>query len=149
MRSTVATIAALAASFWLLRHDGAWDTYRQPLFLPFLSAALMMVVFSTTAAAGDRRDWRRLVIAVAGLGAAVAAVAGVLASRNPIFDLHGTDIVFLAVLQALVLAGAGAATELGERHRPGSWIRTAWCVVALMTLLAIVPRVLLVLHQAA
>jgi hypothetical protein len=146
MTTTVATLAAVAGSFWLWRHDGAWDTYRQPLFLPFLSAALMMVVFSTTAVAGDRRDWRRLVVAVAGLGAVVAAIAGVLASRNPIFDLHGKDVAGLAVLQALVLGGAGVAAELGERHRPASWVRTAWCAVALMTLLAIVPRILLLLH---
>lgn len=146
MTTTVATLAAVAGSFWLLRHDGAWDTYRQPLFLPFLSAALMMMVFSTTAVAGDRRDWRRLVVTVAGLGAVVAAIAGVLASRNPIFDLHAKDIVVLAVLQALVLAGAGAAAELGDRHRPASWVRTAWCAITLMTLLAIVPRVLLLLH---
>lgn len=146
MISTVTTVAALAGSFWLLRHDGAWDTYRQPLFLPFLSAAVMMVVFSTTAVAADRRDWRKLVGTVAGVGAAVAAIAAVIASRNPIFDLHGRDIGVLALLQAVVLAGAGVATELGERHRSGTWIRTAWCAVALMTLLAIVPRVLLLLH---
>jgi predicted PurR-regulated permease PerM len=146
MISTVATLAALAGSFWLLRYDGAWDTYRQPLFLPFLSAAVMMVVFSTTAVAGDRRDWRRLVATVAGVGAAVAAVAGVIAARNPIFDLHTNDVVALAASQAVVLAGAGAATEFGERHRPATWIRTAWCAAALMTMMAIVPRVLLLLH---
>ena len=32
--ATVTAVAALVASFWLLRHDGGWDTYRQPLFLP-------------------------------------------------------------------------------------------------------------------
>jgi hypothetical protein len=146
MMSTVATLAALAGSFWLLRVDGTWDTYRQPLFLPFLSAAVMMVVFSTTAVAGDRRDWRRLVATVAGVGAAVAAIAGIIAARNPIFDLHFKDLVGLAVSQAAVLAVAGAATEFGERHRPASWIRTVWCLVALMIMLALVPRVLLLLH---
>jgi hypothetical protein len=80
------------------------------------------------------------------VGAAVAAVAGVIAARNPIFDLHTNDVVALAASQAVVLAGAGAATEFGERHRPATWIRTAWCAAALMTMMAIVPRVLLLLH---
>ena len=146
MIATGATLAALAASFWLLRHDGTWDAYRQPLFLPFLSTAVLMTVFSTTNAAGDREDWRRLVIKVAMAGAAVEAVAALIVWRNPILDLHARDIVTLAVLEALLMAGAGAATELGERARPGTWIRTAWCAAALMTMLALFPVVLLFLH---
>jgi hypothetical protein len=144
--ASVTAVAALVASFWLLRHDGGWDTYRQPLFLPFLSTAVLMTVFSTTAAAGERDEWRRLVSRVAIAGAVVQALAGVIVSRNPIFDLHATDIVLLAVLEALLIAGAGAATELGERIRPDTWIRTAWCATALMTLLARFPRVLLFFH---
>jgi hypothetical protein len=146
MTITAATVAALAAGVWLLRHDGTWDAYRQPLFLPFLSAAVMMTVFSTTAAAGGREDWRRLVIRVALAGAAIQALAGVILSRDPILDLHPKDVMLLAVLAALLIAGAGAATELGERQRPGTWIRTAWCAVALMAVLAVVPRLLLALH---
>ena len=146
MIATLATLAALAASVWLLRHDGTWDAYRQPLFLPFLSAALMMTVFSTTAAAGDRDDWRRLVSRVALAGALVQALAGTFLSRNPIFDLHAKDVVLLAALAALLIACAGVATELGERRRPGSWLRTAWCAAAIMLVLAAVPRVLLALH---
>ena len=144
--ASVTAVAALVASFWLLRHDGGWDTYRQPLFLPFLSTAVLMTVFSTTAAAGARDEWRRLVSRVAIAGAVVQALAGVIVSGNPILDLHATDIVLLAVLEALLIAGAGAATELGERIRPDTWIRTAWCATALMTLLALFPRVLLVFH---
>ena len=135
-----------ASSFWLLRHDGAWDTYRQPLFLPFLSAAVLMTVFSTTAAAGAGDEWRRLWSRVCIVGAVIQALAGVILSRNPILDLHGKDIVLLAVLEALLIAGAGTATELGERTRPDTWIRTAWCAAALMTMLALFPRVLLLVH---
>jgi len=144
--ASVTAVAALAASFWLLRHDGTWDVYRQPLFLPFLSAAVLMTVFSTTEVAGDREDWRRLVIKLALAGAVVAALAALVVSRNPIFDLHAKDVVVLALLEALLLSGAGAATELGERYRPGTWIRTAWCAAALMTMLALFPRLMLLLH---
>ena len=91
--ASVTALAALAASFWLLRHDGGWDTYRQPLFLPFLSTAVLMTVFSTTAAAGVRDEWRRLVIRVAIAGAVIQGLAGVIVSRNPILDLHARDIV--------------------------------------------------------
>jgi hypothetical protein len=143
---TVGTLAALAVSFWLLRHDGTWDVYRQPLFLPFLSTSVLMTVFSTTATAGDRTDWRRMIARAAVVGAAVQALAGAIVSGNPILDVHTKDIVLLALLEALLIVGAGAATALGERQRPGTWIRTAWCAVALMAILAVVPRVLLALH---
>jgi len=144
--ASVTALVALAASFWLLRHDGGWNTYRQPLFLPFLSTAVLMTVFSTTAAAGARDEWRRLVSRVCIAGAVIQALASFIVSRNPIFDLHTTDIVLLSVLEALLIAGAGAATEFGERSRPDTWIRTAWCATALMTLLALFPRVLLLFH---
>ena len=143
---TIGTLVALAGSFWLLRHDGTWDVYRQPLFLPFLSTSVLMTVFSTTAMPGERGDWRRMVSRAGLVGAVVQALAGVIMSRNPILDLHTKDIVLLAGLEALLIAGAGAATELGERGRPGTWIRTAWCAAALMAILAAVPRVLLALH---
>jgi len=54
--------------------------------------------------------------------------------------------VALAVLEALLVAAAGVATELGERYRPGTWIRTAWCAVSAMLILAFIPRVLLLLR---
>ena len=146
MITAVASIAAVAASFWLLRHDGTWDIYRQPVFLPFLSTAVLMIVFSTTEMARDRDDWRRVVTRVALVGAVIQAVAAAIVARNPILDLHAKDVVSLAVAQALLIAGAGAATELGDRHRPGTWIRTAWCATALMSILALLPRVLLALH---
>ena len=146
MITPVASIAAVAASFWLLRHDGTWDIYRQPVFLPFLSTAVLMIVFSTTEMARDRDDWRRVVTRVALVGAVIQAVAAAIVARNPILDLHAKDVVSLAVAQALLIAGAGAATELGDRHRPGTWIRTAWCATALMSILALLPRVLLALH---
>src|ERR1051325_10612734 len=146
MTATIATLAALAGSFWLLRHDGTWDAYRHAMFLPFLSTAVMMVVFSTTAVAGDREDWRRLVIRLAIGAAVVEALAGALVSRNPILDLHPKDVIVLGVLAALLVAGAGAATECGERLRPESWMRTAWCAAAIMGILAVVPPLLLALH---
>jgi hypothetical protein len=119
--------------------------HRQPLFLPFLSTAVLMTVFSTAppaSATSGAGSWSRVAIA----GAVVQALAGLIVSRNPIFDLHATDIVLLAVLEALLIAGAGAATELGERIRPDAWIRTAWCLTALMTMLALFPRLMLLLH---
>lgn len=143
---TVVTVVVLAVSFWLLRHDGTWDVYRQALFLPFLSTSVLMTVFSTTAMPGDRADWRRMVARAAVVGAVVQGLAGVVVSSNPILDVHAKDIVLLAVLEALLIMGAGAATGLGERLRPGTWIRTAWCAAALMAILAVVPRVLLALH---
>lgn len=146
MKASLTAIAALGASFWLLRHEGAWDTYRQPLFLPFLSTAVLMTVFSTTETGGQRDHWRRLVGRLAGIGAVVQALAGLIVSRDPIYDLHGKDIAVLSVLEALLIVGAGAATEIGERVRPATWIRTAWCVVALMTMSALFPRVLLFVH---
>jgi hypothetical protein len=146
MIASLTAVAALAASFWLLRHESAWDTYRQALFLPFLSTAVLMTVFSTTETAGHRDDWRRLVARLAGVGAVVQGLAGLVVSRDPIYDLHVRDILMLAVLEALLIAGAGAATELGDRVRPNTWIRTAWCLVALMTLSALFPRVVLFFH---
>jgi hypothetical protein len=146
MIASLTAVAALAASFWLLRHESAWDSYRQALFLPFLSTAVLMTVFSTTETAGHRDDWRRLVARLAGVGAVVQGLAGLVVSRDPIYDLHVRDILMLAVLEALLIAGAGAATELGERIRPDTWIRTAGCATALMTLLALFPRVILLLH---
>ena len=139
------TIAALAAAWWLLRRDGAWDTYHTPLFWPFLFASGIMIVFSTSDAPREP-GWRALVMRVALLGSLVAGGAALMASRNPINDIHVGDIVALAVLEALLVAAAGVATELGERYRPGTWIRTAWCAVSAMLILAFIPRVLLLLR---
>jgi hypothetical protein len=144
--ASASALAGLAVAGWLLRRDGTWDTYRTPLFLPFLSTAVLMAVFSTTDIAGAAEDWRRLVAKVAIIAGVVAAIAALIVSRNPIYDLHTRDVVALGVLQAATVAAAGAAAELGERRQPGSWIRTAWCVAASMAMLALVPRVLLLLH---
>jgi hypothetical protein len=144
--SSALAIAAVAGSFWLLRYDGALDTYRTPLLLPFPAAGLLMVVFSTTAVAGDRADWRRLSAVVAAAAGAVAATAASLASRNPIYDIHARDVVSLGILAAALVLLAGAATAAGERVRPGAWIRTAWAAAAAMATLALIPRVLLLIH---
>jgi hypothetical protein len=146
MAPTVSALAAVTAALWLLRHDGAWDTYRTPLFWPFLFAAGVMMVFSTTDAAADPRGWRALVARVAGAGAAIAGLSAVIASRNPIFDLHARDVVALAVLAAVLIGAAGVASALAERCRARAWIRCAWCAAATMLVLALIPRVLLVLH---
>ena len=145
MTASAGTIAALAAAWWLLRLDGAWDTYRTPLFWPFLFASGIMIVFSTSDAPREP-GWRALVLRVTLAGALVAGGAALMASRNPIYDMHVGDIVALAALEALLIATAGVATELGERYRPGTWIRTAWCAVSAMLILAFIPRVLLLLR---
>jgi len=144
--ATAGTLAGLAASLWLLRYDGTFDTYRQPLFLPFLAVDLLMIVFSTTEMARDIRDWRAVVVRVAIPGAVVAGLSAGLASRNPIYDLHVRDVAALSILMAALVIAAGAGAELGERYRPGTWIRTAWCIAASMLALALIPRVLLLLH---
>jgi hypothetical protein len=143
--ASASALAALAAAVWLLRSDGAWDTYHTPLFWPFLFAAGMMAIFSTTDAA-ETPGWRALVVRVAAGGAAIAGLAALAVSRNPIYDLQVRDMIALAVLEAVLIVAAGAATELGERYRPGTWIRTAWCAAAAMIVLALIPRALLLVH---
>ena len=145
MMASAGTVAALGAAWWLLRRDGAWDTYHTPLFWPFLFASGIMMVFSTSDAPREP-GWRALVWRAALVGALVAGGAALMASRNPISDIHVYDIAALAVLEALLIATAGLATELGERYRPGTWIRTAWCAAAAMLTLALIPRVLLLLR---
>ena len=144
--AAASAVAALAAAVWLLRLDAAFDTYRTPLFWPFLFAAGLVTVFSTTDVAGDTKGWRALVSLVAAVGATVAALAALVASRNPIYGLYARDVVSLAVLEAALILAAGAASELGQRYRPGTWIRSAWCAAASMAVLAIIPRLLLFLH---
>jgi len=139
------TIAALAAAWWLLRRDGAWDTYHTPLFWPFLFASGIMIVFSTSDAPREP-GWRALVWRVALVGALVAGGAALMASRHPINGIHVGDVAALAMLEALLIVVAGVATELGERYRPGTWIRTAWCAVSAMLVLALIPRLLLLLR---
>ena len=51
--ASASALAALAAAAWLLRLDAAWDTYHTPLFWPFLFAAGIMAVCSTTDAAAE------------------------------------------------------------------------------------------------
>lgn len=144
--ASASALAALAAAVWLLRYDGAWDTYRTPLFWPFLFAAGLMTVFSTTDAADDPRGWRTLVMRVAVAGAVVVGLAALVAARNPIYGLQARDIVSLAACETALIVVAGAASELGQRYRPGTWIRSAWCAAASMVVLAIVPRALLLVH---
>ena len=100
-----------------------------------------MIVFSTSDAPREP-GWRALVWRVALVGALVAGTAAFLASSNPINDIHAYDVAALAVLEALLIAAAGLATELGERYRPGTWIRTAWCAASAMLILALIPRLL-------
>ena len=144
--ASVSAVAALVAGLWLLRWDGAWDTYRTPLFWPFLFAAGIMTVFSTTDAPAGGREWRLLVVRCAAAGAVVAGFAAVVASRNPIHGLRARDMITLGALEALLIVAAGTATELGERYRPGTWIRTAWCAAAAMAVLALIPPLLLLVH---
>ena len=143
---SVSAFVALAAGLWLLRRDGAWDTYHAPLFWPFLFAAGMMAVFSTTDAPNETRGWRALVARVAAIGAAIAGLAAYATSGNPIYDIHAPDIVALAALEGALIIAAGVATEFGERYRPGTWIRTAWCAAASMAVLALIPPVIRLLR---
>ena len=146
MVPSVSAFAALAAALWLLRRDGAWDTYHAPLFWPFLFAAGIMAVFSTTDAPAETRGWRALVARCAGAGAVVSGLAAFVVSQYPIYDLHVRDMFTFAASEALLIVAAGAATELGERYRPGTWIRTAWCAAAAMAVLAFIPSLLLLVH---
>jgi hypothetical protein len=142
----VSALVAIAAGLWLLQRDGAWDTYHTPLFWPFLFAAGIMAVFSTTDAPSETQGWRALVARCAGAGAAVAGLVALVVSQNPIYDLHVRDMFAFATSEALLIAAAGAATELGERYCPGTWIRTAWCAAAAMAVLAFIPSLLLLVH---
>ena len=139
-------LAAPLVTAWLFWRDGGWDTYRAPLFLPFLFAAGLMVRFSLSPTTADPRPWRSFVARAAAGAAAVAGGAGLLAARNPITGLHARDIVGLAALAGVLVAAAGVATELGERVSPGTWIKTAWCLAACLLTMALIPRVLLLMH---
>ena len=141
-----AGLAAPIVTVWLFWRDGGWDTYRTPIFWPFLFAAGMMVMFSTSPIAADPRPWRGLVARAALATVAVAAAAAVLAARNPINDIHARDIAGLAILAGLLVAAAGVATELGERVSPGAWIKTAWCLATCLLAMALTPRLLLLIH---
>lgn len=148
MRIVVATagLAAPVVSAWLFWWEGAWDTYRMPLFWPFFFAAGLMVSFSTSPMAADPGPWRSLVTRVSLGAAAVAAAAAALASRNPITDLHARDMAALGVLAAALVVAAGFAAELGERVSPGTWIKTAGCLTACLLTMAAIPRLLLLVH---
>lgn len=139
-------LAAPLVAAWLFWRDGGWDTYRTPLFLPFLFAAGLMVRFSLSPLTVDPRPWRGFVARGAAGAAAVAAGTGIVAARNPITGLHARDIAGLAVLAGALVAAAGLATELGERVSPGTWIKTAWCLAACLLTMALIPRVLLLMH---
>ncbi len=139
-------LAAPVVAAWLFWRDGGWDTYRAPLFLPFLFAAGLMVRFSLSPMAVEPRPWRSFVARAAAGAAAVAAGAGILAARNPITGLYPRDIVGLAVLAAALVAAAGLATELGERVSPGTWIKAAWCLAACLLTMVLIPRALLLMH---
>ena len=139
-------LAAPLATAWLFWREGGWDTYRAPLFLPFLFAAGLMVRFSLSPMTVDPRAWRSFVARAAAGAAAVAAGAGILAARNPITGLRARDIVALTVLAGALVAAAGLASELGERMSPGTWIKTAWCLAACLLTMVLIPRVLLLMH---
>ena len=74
-------LAAPLVTAWLFWRDGGWDTYRAPLFLPFLFAAGLMVRFSLSSMTADPRSWRSFVARAAAGAAAVAAGAACRRSR--------------------------------------------------------------------
>jgi hypothetical protein len=140
---------ALAAGMSLLWRDGAMDTYRTPLFWPFLFATGLMVTFSTTTIAADWRAWRGFVVRAAIGAALVVAAVAWLAAANPINDIRALDIAVLALAALVLVVGAGVATALGERASPGTWVKTVSCLAACLLTMALIPRLLLALHCAA
>ena len=144
--TVVAGLVVPVLSAWLFWREGAWDTYRTPLFWPFVFAAGLMVKFSTSAMAADPQPWRALVARAALAAGGVAAAAAMFAARNPITDLHARDIVALGVLAAALVVAAGIASELGERVSPGTWIKNAWCLGACLAAMVAIPRLLLLIH---
>jgi hypothetical protein len=139
-------VLALAAGAWLLWRDGGVDTYRAPVFWPFLFVTGLMVTFSTSSTATEPRSWRGFV-ALAAIGAAlVAGVVATLAANNPINDIHVSDIAALAGAAAVLVVAAGAATEIGERASPGTWVKMAACLAACLLTMTVIPRALLALR---
>lgn len=143
---TAAALAAPAVAAWLLWREGGWDTYRMAIFWPFVFAAGIMVNVSGSAITTDPRSWRTFVVRAALAAAVASAAMAMLLGRNPIYGIHTHDVVTLAVLAGLLVAAAGAATAFGEHVRPGSWIKTAWCLGACLVTMAAIPRLLLLVH---
>lgn len=143
---TVAALVAPAVAAWLLWREGGWDTYRMAIFWPFVFAAGIMVNVSGSAITADVRSWRAFVVRAALAAAVASAGMAMVLARNPIYGIHMHDVIALAVLAALLVAAAGAATAFGERVRPGSWIKTAWCIGACLLTMAAIPRLLLLVH---
>jgi hypothetical protein len=139
-------VVAPILAAWLFWREGGWDTYRTPLFWPFLFAAGLMVRFSASSMTDDPRLWRRFVARAAAVATAVSAGAALVAARNPITGLRGLDIVALAVLAGALVAAAGLASGLGERVSQGTWLKTAWCLAVCLLTMALIPRLLLLLR---
>jgi hypothetical protein len=139
-------VLALAGGASLLWRDGGVDTYRTPLFWPFLFATGLMVTFSTTAIAADWRAWRGFVIRAAVGAALVVAAVAWLAAGNPINDIRPLDIIALAVAALVLVAASGVATAIGQRTSPGTWVKTAACLAACLLTMAMIPRLLLALQ---
>jgi hypothetical protein len=143
----VAALVAAVAGAWLLQHDGTWDTYRTPLFWPFVFTTGLVTVLSTSETADDPRAWRTLIACLAMAAALLIALAARLAAANPINDIRRTDIASLAALGALLMSTGGLAATLAHRAGAVRWRKTAWCLAACLFVMWLIPRLALFVHQ--
>ena len=144
--SAVAAVAAGAACGWLLWHDGTWDTYRMPLFWPFVFATAMITVFSNSPAAEDPREWKRVTLKLALAAAAAVTITAHLSATNPINDLGAVDRVSLATCAALVTVAGALAASLAHHHGARGWRPAAWCLAACLLVLRLVPPIVVSVH---
>jgi hypothetical protein len=140
-------LAVLAVSAWLFYRDSALDTFRAPLFWPFLFSAGMLTVLSGTEIADDPRGWRALVVRLAAGAGIVAGGSAWLASGNPINGIGPSDIGILAMLAAAIVVAAGGATAWARRAGEPSWGKPAACLTAVLLTFWMMPRAVALLHQ--
>jgi hypothetical protein len=141
--SALAALAAVAACAWLLWHDGTWDTYRMPLFWPFVFATGLVSVFSNSPAAEDPREWKRVVLRLALTSALAVTLAAQLSAANPINGLRAVDRVSLAGCVALLTVAGGGAAALAHHHGASGWRAAAWCLAACLLVMRLAPLLIL------
>jgi hypothetical protein len=144
--SAVAAVAAVAACAWLLWHDGTWDTYRMPLFWPFVFATVMITVFSNSPAGEDRGEWKRVTLRLALTSAVAVTLAAQLSATNPINDLGAVDIVSLQACVALLTAAGGLAASIAHDYGARGWRAAAWCLAACLLVMRLVPPLIVTAH---
>jgi hypothetical protein len=141
-----AVLTVLAASAWLVYRDGTLDTFRAPLFWPFLFSAGLVTALSTSAIADDAPGWRALVARIAAGAGVVAGGSAWLASGNPINGIGPFDIGMLAVLAAAIIVAAGGAAAWARHEGAPGWLKPAACLATVLLTFWMTPRAVLVLH---